>query len=205
MADRVSMTNVCLRWSKVGGNRPQDQWLSVELPEGGVGVDFTFEHAGQLWRVVKVGNALEMGFIRVLPDAIGFECEPATTEEHAAGPDHAPEPTESEDRARTDPNFGLEELRAKQEREAPKIEARNVGARRLAEIATAIGLGDASEESARTALGIAMEIRLAADDYGQLPMRAVGLHEEDGLSEEQITQRLFEEILAILDAAESDT
>lgn len=57
------MVHVLLHWSQLNGSK-LDERTEITLPLAGIGLRHEFEHEGQRWRVVAVGNTRDTGFER---------------------------------------------------------------------------------------------------------------------------------------------
>lgn len=64
-----------LQWSQLEGSR-LDERTQISLPLAGIGLRHEFEHEGQRWRIVAVGNARDIGFRRAPSERSAYVCAP---------------------------------------------------------------------------------------------------------------------------------
>jgi hypothetical protein len=64
-----------LQWALVDRSR-LDQRTQVPLPLEDVGLGYEFEHEGQRWRMIAVGNARDIGFGRARAEGNAYVCCP---------------------------------------------------------------------------------------------------------------------------------
>ena len=75
MSVTLSSVFVLLHWSQLNGGK-LDERTEIMLPLAGIGLRHEFEHEGQRWRIVAVGNARDIGFERAPSERSAFVCAP---------------------------------------------------------------------------------------------------------------------------------